>query len=247
MDLTKIFTLTREQLIGLNPKDVRFYIDGGGIVYIAKTLGAYWQYDYEAARQGRVGYHAELKSLNHSDGFFVSKILLQQPNILEIMAFQLYYLYNYNGYPRPERVAGIPDGATSLGKRVAEMMDVNLAEMRKEYGRIKMITSIPLSDRLLLTEDFCTKGTGFKEAAIEIKTQQPHVQLLPYELVILNRGGLSEIAVNNVGTFQIVSAAYYPVADWSPDECPLCKMGSKPIKPKATDENWEIITTSQLS
>jgi len=245
MDLGRLFGLNKEQLIALDPKEVDFFINDEGIVYMAKTLDAYWQYDYAAAKKGKVGYHALLKSLRHSDGFFVSKIMLQHPNILEIMAMQLFYRYRYHQLMWPKWVAGIPEGAKKLGEKVAELMGVEFAEMEKVDGKIKIISQIPPHSTLLLVEDFCTKGTGFKEAVAEIKNQQPDVVILPYELVVLNRGGLAGIMVENVGQFLIVSSAYYPVDDWAPEACPLCKMGSIPIKPKETDENWNLITGSQ--
>ena len=248
MDFTQMLNLTKEQLIALDPKDVRFFIPGEGIVHMAKKLDAYWQYDYEAAKAGRLGHHAIMKSLNHSDGFFNSKILLQYINILEIIAFQLVYRYRDFRYPKPEWIAGIPDGATKLGEKVAELMGVSYAAMEKVDRKISMVTSIPPYKTLLLVEDLCTKGTGLKEGIADIKKQNPFVLFLPYELVILNRGGKNTILVEDIGSFLVVSSANYLVADWDPDSkegCPLCKMGSIPIKPKETDENWAIITSSQ--
>jgi orotate phosphoribosyltransferase len=133
-----------------------------------------------------------------------------------------------------------------LGQDVASFMYVsNIAEMKKENGRISMISVIAPDETLILVEDFCTRGTGFIEAVSEIVSKQPKVKILPYELVIINRGGLNEIEVKGIGTFKIVAVATHRVNDWDPSECPLCKMGSIPIKPKATDENWRDITTSQ--
>ncbi len=248
MDSTQIFSMTKEQLIGLDPKDVRFFIPDEGIVHIAKGLDAYWQYDLEKAKAGKPGYHAILKSKNHSDGFFVSRIMLQYPNILEIIAFQLVYRYRYFKCPQPEWVAGIPDGASKLGEKVAEFMGVRLAEMEKVDGKISMVTNIPPFSTLLFVEDFCTKGTGFKEAVTDTKKQNPTIIFLPYELVILNRGRMNSILVDGIGPFSIIPSAYYPVDDWDPNSkegCPLCNMGSIPIKPKETEENWATITSSQ--
>lgn len=243
--MVKIFGLTKEEILSLSPASIDKWISDEEIVYIARTVDAYWQYDYEAADQGRVGYHAELKSLRHSDGFFVSKILLQYENILDIIAKTLVRRYEYNGFPRPDWVVGIPDGATKLGEKVAEYMGAKIAEMKKIDKKIVMEGWIPSSETLLFVEDFCTKGTGFKEAVRSVIAKQPFVKLLPYELAILNRGRLSGILVEGVGPFIIVAGAYYPVNDWDAAECPLCKLGSKLIKPKATDENWKIITTAQ--
>lgn len=209
-------------------------------------LNSFWAYDYEAAKQGRFGKHAELKSLNHSDGFFISRILLKEPNIRAIMANQLVMRFNERELSKPDWIVGIPDGATKLGKDVANLMGVRYAEMKKEDGRIVMVSKVEPGESLLLVEDFCTKGTGFTEAVKDIAVKNPAVKFIPLELVIINRGGLNEIVVDGVGAFDIVAAANHRVNDWVPVECPLCKMGSVAIKPKATDENWRDITTSQL-
>ncbi len=239
--------MTKEELIALDPQSVDWLLSKEEIIYIAETFGAYWRYNYEAAKQGRVGIHAILKSELHSDGFFVSRILLDAPNIRWIFANQLVLRFNRLGIPKPDWVVGIPDGATKLGEDVAKIMGGKNAEMKKEDGRIVLVSLIGAGESLLGIEDFCTRGTGFKEAVLDILSKQPEVKFLPYESVILNRGGLKEIVIEGIGSFEVVPAVEHRVNDWEPKECPLCKMGSKPIKPKATDENWRLITTSQLA
>lgn len=254
--MLKIIGMVREELLGLHPSSLKRpgsiqLLTEEEVVYIAETLDAFWKYDYEAAKRGKVGLHAELKSMLHSDGFFVSKILLQYSNIRTIMADQQVMRFTQLGVPKPDWVAGIPDGATELGKEVAGLLGVKNAEMRKENGRIVLVSSIAAGETLLLVEDFCTRGTGFTEAVLGILSKQPAVKILPYELVIINRGGLSEIEIPAEKTraskivVKVVPVVNYRVNDWQPAECPLCKMGSTPIKPKATDENWRLIMTSQ--
>lgn len=245
--MLKIVGMTKEELISLDPRSIDWLLSKEEIVYIAKTLDSFWEFDYQAAKAGRPGYHAELKSLRHSDGFFASKILLQYPNIRAIMANQLVLRFNQLEIPKPDWVAGIPDGATELGQEVAEIMGVKNAEMKKEEDHILLVSSIGPNKSLLAIEDFCTRGTGFKEAALDILSKQPQVKILPYELVIINRGGLEKIDVESVGSFRVVAAAEHRINDWDPSDCPLCPIGSSPIKPKATDENWHLITTSQLA
>ena len=240
-----ILGMTKEELITLTPDSVDRLLTKEEVVHIAKVLGSYWEYNYQAAKQGKVGLHAELKSGLHSDGFFVSRILLQHLNIRQIMANQIVLRFNQLGMPKPDWVAGIPDGATELGQDVAKSMGVKNAEMRKEAGQIVLVSAIGSHESMLLIEDFCTRGTGFKEAVADIQARQPDVKLLPYELMIINRGGLREIETEGAGAFKVVAAADHRVEDWDPTECPLCKVGSKPIKPKATDENWHLITVSQ--
>lgn len=239
-----ILGMTREELLKLT--EIDRLLKPEEVVYIARTFGAFWKYDYVASEQGRVGLHAELKSGLHSDGFFVSRIMLAEVNIRRIIANQIVMRLEkpLREIGKPSYVAGVPDGATQLGKDIAEILGVKCAEMQKVEKRIVLVTELHPSESILLIEDFCTRGTGFTEAVETILQAQPAAFVLPLDPVIINRGGLNQIVVKGVGIFDILPVVELRVQDWEPSECLLCKRGSKPIKPKATDENWLAITTS---
>lgn len=251
----QILEMTKKQILTIDPKDVNRPLSTDEVVYMAKTVGAFWEYDYRAADKGKVGMHAILKSWLHTDGFFMSRVLLGYKNILEIMARQMIIKIEQLQVPKLEWIAGIPDGATKLGEKVGALTGAKVAKMEKVDGRIILTSKIPPEASLLLIEDFCTKGTGFKEAVREILAKNPGIFILPCEFVILNRGGLADIVVDGIGphnralSFKIVPIAEKRITEWNPGSvsgCELCKKGSTPIKPKATDENWRLITTSQL-
>ena len=242
----EIMMMGKDDILALRPESIQRALSADEVLHIATMLGAFWKYDYAAAGRGLAGMHALLKSGLHSDGFFVSKILLESPKILDIMAYQIVMNIVAKEIPRPDFVTGVPDGATSLGKRIARMLDVPEAEMKKIDGRIVLVTDIPYGSTLLVVEDFCTRGTGFNEAILEIKEKKPRVKFVPYDPVIINRGGLSIIPVNGVGDFRILPVVELRMRDWDANTCPLCRAGSEPIKPKASDENWRLITSSQL-
>lgn len=244
--MPNILELGRDEILGLKPQDVMQPLLAEEVVHIAQVLGAFWQYDYDAAAEGKVGLHAELKSKRHSNAFFVSKILLAGENMQRIMSLQIALrLLPVLGKRRPDYVVGIPDGATSLGKYVAMQLNAREAEMEKRDGKISLTTNIG-SKNILLVEDFCTKGTGFIEAVTQIHESQPEANVMLYNPVILNRGGMKLITVSEVSIAKVVSVVEKRIEDWDPDECPLCRdFDSKPIKPKATDENWIAITNSQ--
>ncbi len=239
-----IFPLNKEQITQLQPESITWLLTTREVIHIAKTLDAFWQYDYEAAKQGRVGMHASLKSKRHSNGFFISRIMLQYPNIQKIMAYQM-AMHLRPLISSPTWVAGIPDGATKLGEDLAKILGSKVAEMKKVDGKIGIVSQIGPGEKILLCEDFCTRGTGFREAVLDIASKQPQASFVFLEPVIINRGGLKCIEVPRVGSFSILAIAENRVNDWEPSECPLCQMGSKPIKPKAKDENWGLITNSQ--
>ena len=240
-----ILGMGREDLLTLCVDDISRSLTAEEVLYMATVFGAFWAYNYDVAKQ-KPGLHAILKSGLHSDGFFVSRIFLEPENIRRIIARQIVMRLRQVGVSMPDYVAGIPDGATALGKVVAEMLGVPEMPMEKVEGRIVVVTKIPDKARLLLVEDFCTRGTGFVEAVLQIRNRQPSVSIAPYNPVIINRGGLTEIVIPGHDSYMILSVVERRIQDWESVDCPLCALGSKPIKPKVTDENWQLITKSQL-
>lgn len=254
-----VFSMGKEELIGLDPYTVKRLLTTEEILYIFKTLGGLWLYDWEARLKGKVGLHAMLKSERCSDGFLNSKEVLRYPNVRMIFAQQLALRLDTFGIPKPDYATGIPDGATDLGRDFASVVRAYFAEMAKEDGEIKLVTPIPKGSSLLLVEDFCTKGTGFKEAIQNILALCPGVDIYKWEMVLVNRGGLSDLSIDGVGDFKIAAIVNHRIRDWDPAKCPLCHPEldknipnglkippSGRIKPKATPENWIQITTSQL-
>jgi orotate phosphoribosyltransferase len=245
--MNNLKTMNAEELLALRPEDLISALSTEEILHIFAQLGGFWAYDYAAAREGRAGMHALLKSLNHSDGFVNSRVVLPNDNICKIMARQLVNRWREHELPKPDKIIGIPDGATKLGEHVGKILGVKIAKMEKVDGRIRLVTDIKAGESVLFVEDFCTKGTGFKEAVLAVYANQPEAVFIPYELVIINRGGLDKIEVGNVGTFAIIAAATHRINDWSPAECPLCRnFHSMPIKPKVDNESWRKLTESQL-
>lgn len=241
-----ILKLDREGILALAPADVDRLLTAEEVLHIATSLGAFWTYNYEALKAGKPGLHALLKSERHSDGFFVSKILLAPEDILRIIAAQMVMRLRQVLIGRPDYVIGIPDGATKLGAKVAQLLGVKVAEMKKEAGRLVLTSTLKPEDGILLVEDFCTRGTGFTEAVQRIIEHQRAVALLRFNPVIINRGGLEVITIEGVGTFKVLSVVDRRIQDWEPSECPLCQAGSRAIKPKVSEESWYEITHSQL-
>lgn len=248
MTKLNLLGMSREELLLLNPLDFSDQpLSAEEVIYIAEALDAFWRYNYAAAEQGKPGKHALLKSGLHSDGFLVSKIFLKPDNIRLMMAYQLKLRLEHLNVLKPDWLVGIPDGATALAEDLGRIMGVKVADLQKVEGRITVMTLFKPGEGLLIIEDFCTRGTGFRETVVMITSKQPGAEILPYEMVIVNRGGLKKIEVERVGTFVIVPVADYRIKEWDPaGECPLCQLGSVAIKPKVDEANWRDITTSQL-
>ena len=245
--MTDILEMGRKELLKLKVEADPRPLKVKEVTHIATTLGAFWEYDYAAAGCGRVGKHALLKSGLHGNGFFVSRILLAHRNVLDMFSHQILLQLQRADVPLPNYVGGVPTGATALAANIAEnILGVSKMFLEKIDGRIRPKRAVRDGATVLLVEDFCTRGTGFAEAVHEISEQQPSVKILPYCPVIINRGGMREISVKGVGAFTILAVAEKRIWDWTPGNCPLCGLGSVAIRPKETDENWRLLTTSQL-
>jgi orotate phosphoribosyltransferase len=243
-----ILRMDKEELLRLRPKDLSLRLfTAPEMLHIARAFGALWTYDYLAAKEGRVGMHALLRSGLHSDGFFVSRILLELKNIRRILSHQMVMrIWETNTMP-PNYVAGVPNGATVLGSEMAYILGTHNANMEKIEGRMALTTDIPDGATLLIVEDLCTRGTALREAVLQVRSRYRFVSLVPYFPVLINRGGLQEISIDGVGRFRILPIVERTIQDWNPNQhCPLCDLGSTAIQPKATTENWWLLTTSQL-
>lgn len=244
-----ILGLDRAGILALDLASVDHRLTPEEFIHIATVLDAYWQYNYEAATAGRVGQHALLKSGLHSDGFFVSRILLEPINIRYLMARQMVSCLRMADIGMPTHAAGIPDGATLLGEAVADILGVPHIKLVKSKtdGTISLAEHISEGSRLLLPEDFCTRATGFAETVVAVLNSnlcEVGATVLPVDLVILNRGGLTSVNVSD-RQYQVRAVVDKRINDWEPDHCPLCTMGSTAIKPKVDDETWQRFIHSQ--
>lgn len=242
-----ILNLDRAGLLALDPATVDERLKPEEVLHMATELGAFWSYRYDRMA-ARPGLHALLKSGLHSDGFFVSRILLASENIRRIMAEQMMKRLVVADIEWPTHVAGIPDGATLLGEAVARILGKPHLKLEKVDGKIVLAEPVPARAQVLLAEDFCTRGTGFAEAVLAILNsplRDPTADIVRINPVIINRGGLEAVSVEGHGDFPVLSVVSRRIQDWTAAECPLCQAGSEPIKPKMTDDNWSAIIHSQ--
>jgi len=243
--VVQILEMELEELLQLNPDDIRHELTAGELLHIATMLDAFWTYNYSAADNGKPGHHAELKSGLHSDGFFVSRILLAPENIRTLIAKQMAMILRERMGILPNFVAGVPDGATALAEAVGKELGVPTVRMQKVDGKIGLADSLDPYISILLIEDICTRGTGFSEAVAAILQAHPETVILPFDPVIISRGGVEEVSVEHYGKFEVLPIVTLRVSDWMPADCPLCKRKSVAIKPKSSDASWQLITTSQ--
>lgn len=241
-----ILEMDKEEIIAIDPDDVEHELSKIEIIHLFKELGGYLEFDYGTLENGNPDDHYKLKSEKGvelcSDIFFDSKAVLRYENIRKIFAKQL---VNKNqdkaqsnlDWGNPTCVAGIPTGATLLGEDVADILKARKIDLVKQNGNIEMKSTLELNETLLFVEDICKRGTAPKESENAVMENNPSGIILPFVLVIINRGRLSKIRADSGFIFNIISLCSVKTNEWDKYDCELCRMGSKRIKPNETERN----------
>jgi len=240
--MVNLLDLNKKEILGLWPEAINRRLSPEEIVHIFREMDGFWEYDYTVAFN-KPGYHALLKSGNHSDGFLNSKVVICYYNLCRILAQELYFTWLAQSLPFPTKVAGIPNGANDLGNHLSFLMGVEPAKLVKKDGKIKINGNGNLeeNDKLLLVEDIFTTGTGFKETVKELNEHFPEINIMPFLITIINRGRQTEIKTEKEN-FEIIAPVTKNLKNCAEEKCQLCQNGSVPIQPK---KNWELLINSQ--
>lgn len=234
----------KDEIIAINSGDVKHEFLKEEMFHILRELGGFLELDHGTLESDNPGCHFELKSGVHSDSFMDFSKVLQHENLRKIIARQLVNKYqNTNrvtanlNWNSPNCVAGIPNGATLLGKDVAEILLARKMELIKQSdGSIVMNSVLKLNDVLLFVEDVCTKGTALNESVNALYNGNPSGMVVPFVLTIVNRGGLNQIQTDKGFVYNVISLFSVKFNEWNKDDCYPCSRDSKCIKPKEMRE-----------
>ncbi len=212
-----------------------------------KRKGALWIHDGNPKRP-----HALLTSGKHSNGFFNSRLVIPDEDLLDEAAADLVEKLGFQDGNQVgvDSIVGPQTGATKLAEFIyGHMADcgesprfwASPAKSEKDGQKSMVFNSAELCllaqrKPVLLCEDVLSTGGSIELTAAAVKDAGGIV--LPYVLVLVNRSGLTEI-----GGKKIVALIDHLMPMWEPDECPLCKQGSEAIRPKGT-ENWDRLNAN---
>jgi orotate phosphoribosyltransferase len=211
-----------------------------------KTKGALWIHDGNPKRP-----HALLTSGNHSDGFFNSKLVTEDPFLLQEASADLVELLVQNclDLELVDRVVGPATGATKLAeegvapeigkKRGRPCLSAYTEKDTDKDGKKRMIfinTSIRDGETVLLCEDVRTTGESVGLTAQAVINAGGTI--LPYVALLVNRSG-----EQNSHGVDFIALINRHMQSWRPEECPLCPKGSEAIRPEGT-ENWQRLNAT---
>ena len=207
--------------------------------------GVIWTHDGNPKRP-----HAELTSGKHSDGFFNGSLLIQRQDNLQEVARALVSQLAVPLTRMPGMTAqcgwviGSAMGAVTLAHEVARFLPLwatppsgaccGFTEPQPDKTMLLKRFDVQSGDRVLVVEDVLTTG-GTTESTIKAIESAGGI-VLPVLGVIFNRSGKDAL-----GDRRIVSLVAKELSAWEPAECPLCKVGSRAVRPKA---NWAALTAA---
>jgi orotate phosphoribosyltransferase len=172
-----------------------------------------------AIRQG----HFELSSGRHSATYIQCALVLQHPRYAEQLGQALAKLF---ANLKPGCVVSPALGGVILGHEVGRALDVRAIFVERDRsGQMALRRGFELrpGERVLVVEDVWTTGGSTREAVGVV--EQSGGLVVAAGALIDRSGGRVELNVPAQALLQL------EVGSYEPDDCPLCRAGSVPMRP----------------
>lgn len=198
---------------------------------VLRDSGVFWQH------AGGNKPHALLTSGKHSDCYCNSAQFVSNPVLVSLLAAGLAGEMQSLLKNRPDYVVGPAMGAITIGYDVARQMGTLFAftePVQTEQGKMQVLSrfTIPEGSTALIVEDAITTGGSVQKTVDELLKHG--VTVLPFVCVVIDWSGGTAFKDRT-----IVPLISQKMNVWEADECPLCKAGSKALRPKT---NWDELT-----
>jgi hypothetical protein len=225
----------------LEPKEVE---------HILKLAQAFWVYNGDPCKEKP---HALLTSGNHSNGFVnVGGVIKEHLEICELFAHSLALLVVRSGDGKPGWVVGADTSSTALAGYVANFFKVRHIKMvktEKEPGKNIQVWSPDNLDPMSLTGYYGLQVEELITTAKSAIDVREGIRKIPLGFSMHFRNILPTIVnrsdprnpVDMINGSKVLSLLRLPISNFEPSECPYCKAGSVPLKPKEGD-NWQRLT-----
>lgn len=192
--------------------------------------------------------HVVLRSKKHSAGFFYSRPITDDPEMLLEVAEDLaeHLLEMRVNIGLIQVVVGPATGATKLAEAISQVLSRitgkpcdHVSPKKETVDGVEVMTFTPeQADKVngkfcLLCEDVLTTGASVDKAVVSLI--EAGGTPLPFICVIVNRSGKDE-----VNGRRIIPLVTNPMPMWDNKEtCRLCSEGSEPLEnPK---DNWDLL------
>jgi len=181
--------------------------------------------------------HFLLSSGKHSEYYLQSARVLEYPEVAEILAKELAKQIIESGI-KVDTVCSPAIGGLLAGYELARALGVRFIFTERVNGKMTLRRGFEVkkNEKVLICEDIITTGGSAMEAAEEIEKREAQVVAFA---AIANRGVCKRINGKNERKKECklsVDKPFFALEDfdfevYEPQDCPMCKAGSTPIKP----------------
>jgi orotate phosphoribosyltransferase len=179
--------------------------------------------------------HFLLSSGNHSDHYLQSAKILEKPWVCEELCNEL---AKQMQELQIDAVVSPAIGGLLAGYELARALKVRFLFTERVNGEMTMRRGFEIkpNEKVLICEDVITTGGSAMEAAKIVEAQGGEIVGFA---ALANRGFCERVGGNVKRKLSaklpsdkpLFALADFDFATYTPDECPLCKTGSKAIKP----------------
>lgn len=233
----------QKELAKITREDPKFYrgadLPEGEILKFFRLCDAFWLHDGDPSKP-----HAELTSGKCSNGFIDCLRVLQYRNLSQILAEQLARKVRQFTRRTIHVTIGSPMAGIYFADDLGEALNApirlfaekdpknpgkmtwNRIKLRHEYG-------------VLQVEELTTTSKTLNEVfyAVNEGNGGEWVNWLPYVAILVHRP--PKLPVTHYGDRQVIALIEKEIWAVEPENCPLCKAGSKRLRPK---QNWAELT-----
>ncbi len=181
--------------------------------------------------------HFILSSGNHSNRYLQSAKVLEEPKRAEKLARELAKQIKESGL-EIDTVCAPALGGVLAGYELARALGVRSIFVERKDGDMQLRRGFEVAEgeNILICEDIITTGGSAMEASNIIESLGANVVAFAS---LANRGFCSRVGANSKAKPECKLPSdkpFFALADfrfemYAPDECPMCKAGSKAIKP----------------
>lgn len=236
-----------KELLSLDPHDVDEIISQEEILKWFDLLDAAWIHNGDSKNP-----HAELTSGWCSNGFFDCLRVLKYVNLSDILADQLAKKIRsvIGNDQNVDWVIGSPmagitfahDVARAIGASMNMCVEKDPADPKGKKMMWKRMV-IPEANNVLQIEELTTTASTLNEVERAVREGNKDgeilvpVNFLPYVGILVHRP--PKLPIIHYGERQVITLIEKEIWAVPPEECPLCKQGSKRLRPKT---NWKELT-----
>jgi len=171
--------------------------------------------------------HFVLTSGLHSPQYIEKFRLLEQPKLTELLCKELAEKFRDD---EVTVVVGPMTGGIILAHEVGKQLGTKAIFTERVDGRMQFRRGFTLSpaDRVLIVEDIITTGGSVLEVIDEVRKNKSTIVGIGCLVDRSSGRAMFDVPFKPLLTMEVIT--------YQPDDCPLCKSGSKAIKPGSTNK-----------